>query len=76
MYYLLILFKGDRKMTFEELHKNYTRPKNYCGIYIIKNKINNKVYIGKSIDIMRRFREHTSTYEWYRQANKPLYLAF
>lgn len=28
------------------------------GIYIIKNKINNKVYIGKSQDIERRFREH------------------
>jgi len=28
------------------------------GIYEIKNKINNKVYIGSSNDIERRFNEH------------------
>ena len=29
-----------------------------CGIYKITNKINNKVYIGKSIYIERRWYEH------------------
>ena len=29
-----------------------------CGIYKITNKINNKSYIGQSIDIQRRFRSH------------------
>lgn len=29
-----------------------------CGIYIIKNKINNKIYIGSSVDINDRWRCH------------------
>ena len=29
-----------------------------AGIYIIENLINKKVYIGQSINIMKRFREH------------------
>lgn len=31
---------------------------NNCGIYMIKNLVNNKVYIGQSINIKKRFREH------------------
>lgn len=31
---------------------------NICGIYCIKNKINNKVYIGKSKNIYRRIHQH------------------
>lgn len=29
-----------------------------CGIYRIENKINNKIYIGSSIDIDKRFYKH------------------
>lgn len=29
-----------------------------CGIYAIRNKINNKYYIGKSINIYERIRQH------------------
>ncbi len=29
-----------------------------CGIYIIKNKINDKVYVGQSVDIMVRWYAH------------------
>ena len=29
-----------------------------CGIYQITNKINNKIYIGQSIDIERRWNQH------------------
>lgn len=32
--------------------------KNLTGIYIIRNNINNKVYIGQSTDIKRRWQEH------------------
>lgn len=32
--------------------------KNVCGIYLIRNKINNKIYIGQSINIYRRWTEH------------------
>jgi group I intron endonuclease len=31
-----------------------------CGIYKITNLINNKVYIGKSINLQRRLKEHKS----------------
>ena len=33
------------------------------SIYIIKNDINNKVYIGQAINVQKRFREHT----YYRE---------
>ena len=28
------------------------------GIYLIRNNVNNKVYIGQSVDIKRRIGEH------------------
>ncbi|QDX94739.1 hypothetical protein EEL30_22110 [Brevibacillus laterosporus] len=31
-----------------------------CGIYIIKNILNHHVYIGQSVNIHQRFREHKS----------------
>lgn len=31
-----------------------------CGIYKFENLINGKIYIGQSIDIERRYREHKS----------------
>ena len=34
------------------------KRKHTCGIYKIENLINHKVYIGQSIDIERRFRNH------------------
>jgi group I intron endonuclease len=33
-------------------------PSQMCGIYIIKNIINNKVYIGQSVDIYHRWIQH------------------
>lgn len=38
------------------------------GIYLIKNKINGKSYVGSSKDIERRFRQHKKA-----AAEKPLY---
>lgn len=32
-----------------------------CGIYIIKNRINDRFYIGSSIDIKHRWQEHISS---------------
>ena len=46
------------------------------GIYKITNLINNKIYIGKSVCIERRFAQHKSPYEWQRQKDSPLYQAF
>lgn len=35
--------------------------KKICGIYIIKNKINNKVYIGQSVNIKARWYAHCNS---------------
>lgn len=86
LYYLLYFIgfnKGGKDMKknhienrFDDKHSSYQRPKKICGIYKITNLINKKKYIGKSIDIERRFREHKSKSEWRRTPRKPLYLAF
>ena len=46
-----------------------------CGIYLIKNNITNKVYIGQSIDIKRRWSEHKARAFNLENncAHKPLY---
>ena len=56
--------------------------KNVCGIYLIRNKINNKIYIGQSTDIYRRWMEHkrSAQPEKYkikslRDSNAPIHLA-
>lgn len=33
-------------------------PSNTIGIYLFRNKINNKQYVGQSFDIRRRFNKH------------------
>lgn len=43
------------------------------GIYKIKNLINNKIYIGQSIDIIKRFEQHKTNIK--KQYNHPLYNA-
>ena len=42
-----------------------------CGIYIITNTVNNKSYIGQSINIEKRWQQHKCSNE-----RKPLYRAF
>lgn len=34
--------------------------KKITGVYIIKNKVTNKFYVGHSIDINKRFNAHKS----------------
>ena len=47
-----------------------------CGIYQIRNIINNKMYIGQSINIRRRWWEHkTRVYETDEKYNLPIYNA-
>lgn len=41
-----------------------------CGIYKITNLINNKCYIGQSVDIEKRFRQHKNNYD---NKNEPSY---
>lgn len=46
------------------------------GIYIIKNNVNNKCYIGKSIDIEHRFKKHLSELRKNNHFNKHLQNAY
>lgn len=36
-------------------------PSNLSGIYQIRNTFNNKKYIGSSVNLRRRYREHFNT---------------
>lgn len=50
-------------MDYEKIvHSEFYRKVNYrmsiCGIYCIFNKINHKRYIGQSVDIEKRWRQH------------------
>ena len=49
---------------------------NICNIYIIKNLINNKVYVGATNrKIQQRFLQHVSNASKYRKKRNKLYLA-
>ena len=43
------------------------------GIYKITNKITNQIYIGQSIHIEYRWKQHKNPYNWERESTKPLY---
>lgn len=43
-----------------------------CGIYMIQNKVNGKRYIGQSVDIEKRWREHKSELNRGYHINKHL----
>ena len=42
------------------------------GIYCIRNKINNKYYIGQSIDIKNRWKEHKYNLRHNKHVNNKL----
>ena len=46
------------------------------GVYKITNNTNNKSYIGISVDIEHRWKDHKLPYNWSRESNKVLYQAF
>lgn len=46
------------------------------GIYKITNKINNKCYIGQSVDINKRWNAHIHSFNNIDVYNYPLYRAF
>ena len=47
-----------------------------CGIYCIKNLINNKVYIGKTNDLQSRWKNHLFVLRANTHSNKHLQTAF
>lgn len=57
-------------------------PLNCCGIYLIRNNVNNKIYIGQSVNIKRRLQEHIRAAQpqkykskSLRDSNTPIHLA-
>lgn len=48
-----------------------------CGIYKIENLINHKIYIGQSVDIKKRWREHrfSANHKDSKDHNMPIHLA-
>lgn len=48
--------------------------KKICGIYKITNKVNGKVYIGQSVDISKRWKDHVSNS--YNENSKSYMLPF
>ena len=47
-----------------------------CGIYYIQNTKTNQLYIGQSIDLNRRKREHIHNLKSYSHANTHLQYSF
>lgn len=47
------------------------KDKKKSGIYIIKNKINNKIYVGKAIDIYRRIKDHVTALNTKNKNENP-----
>lgn len=47
-----------------------------CGIYIIRNTVTDKLYIGKSVDIKKRFNTHKHNLRNGRHCNKYLQRAW
>lgn len=43
-----------------------------CGIYMIQNKVNHKIYIGQSVDIEERWGNHRSELRGNHHTNKHL----
>lgn len=46
------------------------------GIYLIKNKINGKCYVGQADNIERRWKEHKRHYKLEKHKNQLIYKAF
>ena len=47
-----------------------------CGIYIIKNMVNNKVYIGQSVNIDKRWYDHINALDNHSHYNYHLQAAW
>lgn len=45
---------------------------NVCGIYLIRNNINNKIYIGQSLNTHRRWNEHLRSGQPEKYSKKSL----
>lgn len=52
---------GTKEQLFEyvrELYLDYKKTHHFSGIYLITNRVNNKQYIGQSVDVLERLDQH------------------
>ena len=54
---IILQMMKDMNSTKGSFH-NVNNDRKICGIYKIKNTVNNKVYIGQSVDIKSRWQSH------------------
>ena len=47
-----------------------------CGIYMIRNKINDKIYIGQSIHVNARLEDHKNKLNKHEHVNRHLQFAW
>lgn len=72
---MVILWDGKRNhkvILYSHLSLKKERGYMICGIYCIENKINNKKYIGQSIDIEKRWAVHKVELNNNNHVNKHL----
>lgn len=58
------------------LYKDYEELRNKCGIYIIKNKVNDKFYVGSSKQLLKRLQEHRCRFKKKDGINKYIQNAY
>jgi group I intron endonuclease len=56
---------------FEQREERLKILKN-CGIYIIRNLVNDKIYVGSSVNIKKRFNQHKNSLRKNKHHNKYL----
>ena len=56
--------------------KNIPKEYNVSGIYCIRNKVNNKEYIGSSVNVFNRLKNHSWALRYNKHKNKILQLSF
>jgi len=47
-----------------------------CGIYILRDKVSGKVYVGSSIDILKRYKDHLRNLTNNKHSNYKLQQAW
>lgn len=71
-------FINRKNYICKQCYKNLISRKTeiISGIYVIKNKVNNKVYIGQSKDIYKRWENHIRELNYNKHHNKHLQRAW
>ena len=53
-------------------NSKFVRSFDLAGVYMIRNKVKGKVYIGSSRDVMRRLKSHEKALQEHKHPNKEM----